>query len=295
MKIHNILLFFFLCAPIESVLAMEEINDDTFDFSRINQELIILQDDNEFDFLFMDQQLAIQEQSLSGVLKNQNWLSKEDQLMVRPISPANDEIIAYYGNVPPTSLYKQDKTYYLPTAPVVYVYNPVFNWGYVDVAYSLIPTEAIKKFFGQPEMLNCFLVFQRLIDDNVPQLLRLHGFIHGSNAGTIGNSSVQVAVELMSFEEQPITFTNKNPVQTNSVHCHGGVASPSNFDLIGVKEDIYTMAPVWQSLGIYLPATKTATLIVMGQNIIDHKLSFQGGEPILDDSFRNYFEKLLSK
>jgi hypothetical protein len=250
---------------------------------------------NDFDFLFTGQQLAIQEQSLSYVLKNQHWLSEEDQLMLRPIPPATDEIIAYYGNVPPTSLYKQDKVYYLPTAPVVYIYNPVFSWEYIDVAYSLTPTEAIKNFFGKPEMSNFFLVFQKLIHDRVPQLLRLHGFIHGSNAGIIGNSNVQVAVELMSFEEQPITFINENPLQTNSVHYHDGVASPNNFDLIGVKEDIYTMAPVWQSLGIYLPETKTATLIVMGQNIIDQNLSFQAEEPVLDDMFKVYFEKLLSK
>ena len=295
MIISNILLFFFLSIPFSIVFAMQE-DEDSFDLSLINLQISIQKEEEDsFDYSFMEQQLAMQEQSLTEVLTQQNWLTKESQLMVRPIPPLQDETVAYYGNVPPTSLYKEGKIYYLPTAPVIHSYNPILSWGYVEAAYSLAPTEQIKNFFKKPEMANCFLVFQKLIDDKTPQLLRLHGFIHGINAGSIKNSSVQVGVELISFEEQSISFTNKNPLQTNSVHCHDGVASPSNFDLIGVNEDVYTGAPVWQSLGVYLPATNTATLIVMGANIIDHELSFQSGKPIFDSNFKTYFEKLLNK
>lgn len=275
MKIHKILFFLILSASLGSLSAMEEQDED----DALN---------------FLISQMSIQERSLSQVLKNQNWLNDEEHLISRPILPVVDEAVGYYGNVPPTSLYKQGKVYFLPTAPIIHTYNPIFSWGYVDAAYSLRPTDQIKKFFGKSELVNCFLVFQKLIDDKTPQLLRLHGFIHGTNAGAIVDSSVQVAVELMSHEELPITFSNKNPVQTNTVHCHGGVASPSNFDLIGVNEYVYTSIPLWQSLGVYLPATRTATLIVMGQNILDQELSSMAGEPILDFPFNAYLERLLS-
>lgn len=229
--------------------------------------------------------------SLEQTLKDEHWLSEDTVLVSKPSSLISGEVVSYYGNVPSTTLYKQGKIAFLPAAPVIYTYNPIINFGYIDAAYSLTPTDQIKSFFGKSEIVNCFLVLQKIINDSTPQLLRLHGFIHGVDAGAV-NASLDVSVELINHDT-PLLFTPSTPTQSGSVHCHGGMASPNNFALLGFDDKTYTYEPFWQSLGIYLPETKTAALIIMGQNILDYWFSEIEGVPILVPEFKLYLENLL--
>lgn len=242
--------------------------------------------DNE-DFELLDFQ-----RSLVYVLETQDWLIEEKPILTSPQTSLQDSIVAYYGNVPPTSLYKQDKVFFLPTTPVVHTYNPIFNFGFVEAVYSVVPNEKVKDFFGKSDISCCFIVMQRLINDTTPQLLRLHGFIHGEDAGR-KNSSLSVSVEIINKDDR-ILFADGKTSQTNTVHCHDGVASPNNFALKGWDEGIYMDEPYWQSFGVYLPATRTATLIITGQNILDRELSEMMMSPILTYGAEAYLRSLLS-
>ena len=238
-------------------------------------------------------EMQIEEFSLEYVLRAHQWLNEAVSLTSAPPSLTSDESVAYYGDAPPTTLYKQGKIAFLPAAPVVYTYDPTISYNYIAAAYSLPPTASIKSFFGGRNIVQFFLVLQRLIDDSTPQLLRLHGFIHGANAGSL-NAVIEVAAELINHEE-PIFFSNNTLWQVNSVHCHDGVASPSNFALTGLNDKIYTSEPFWQSVGVYLPTTQTATLIVFGHNMVDYELSELRNTPVLTLDFKGYLENLLGK
>lgn len=237
------------------------------------------------------QELGIEHLSMDYVLKCYQWLGEQESLSAKPVTDLN-KTVTYYGNVQPTSLYKHEDIYFLPTAPVIHTYNPTIGYDYIDVAYSLAPNEQIKTFFGKQDITTCFIVMQQLIEDSAPQLLRLHGFVHGPDAGT-KNAGVSVPVELIN-KDDVIQFSNGSSSQVNSVHCHDGVASPDNFDLKGWDPRIYLNEPYYQSFGVYLPSLRTAALIVVGQNILDKNMSAKVGTPILSDEAQAHLVKLLS-
>lgn len=231
------------------------------------------------------------DRSLSHVLRSYHWLEETHLEHIPPI--IGPGTTSYYGNVEPTSLYKLDTHFVLPTAPYVHPYDPIIGYDYVHAAYSLSPTLTIKAFFEGMDVEHSFLIAQKLVQTPEPQLLRLHGFIHGTNAGVV-NANVSVAAQILSLDDNPVvSFVGGSPVHTDGVHCHDGVASPSNFALHGWQEMVFEIAPYWQAFGLYLPASKTAALMIMGQTFFDETMTQAMGEPILTEEAAQYLGHLL--
>lgn len=235
---------------------------------------------------------TFEEVKLSNVLKQAGWMEYHENLGFKPVIK-QDETVSYLGNVPPTNLYKCESHYILPTAPYVHPYNPVFDYDYVYGAFQLRPTEKIKEFFNVPEVSQCYFVAQRIVETKEGQLLRLHGFAHGVNAGNLNvNKNVQVQIKPIkgSFE---ILFSDQSQVKNESVFVHGGVASPNNFLLKGFKSEVYQQGPFWQAISIYLPETKACALIVLGHQIFDMDLSLFLQEPVLVNEAVSFLESLI--
>lgn len=282
MSLHKIMIGIFLCGKLASSYASEkEVKEDSYTRGVASFEREVKEDSS-----------SISSSSLTYLLAKQQWLLDEEAIDPIPSSGKTGKTLTYFGNVAPTSLYRQEGTYFLPMAPVIYKYNPDFYPGYIEAAYELKPTIGIKSFFGKSDITKCFLIFQNIVSGD-KQLLRLHGFVHGAEAGTV-NANVAVAVELINHHD-PVYFTGSALTKTDAVYCHGGVASPNNFELVGLKDDLYTTAPYWQSVSLYLPATKTAALLILGNNKIDFDLSEFMGNLILTEKFKEYFYQLLGK
>ena len=234
----------------------------------------------------------IETQKLSNILKTAGWIDYHEGISLTP-TVATNETVAYVGNVPPTSLYKLDHRYILPVAPYVHPYHPDFDCDYVFAAVELKSTEALKTFFSGVEINKAFIVAQQLINPSESQLLRLHGFIHGVNAAS-ANASTPVTAEIKPIHGvREILFSDNATSKTDSVHTHEGVASPCNFALKGFKPEVFDFLPCWQATALYLPQTKTATLLIFGQSFNDEGLSLHYGEPVLTKEASVFLRKTI--
>lgn len=227
--------------------------------------------------------------TMPPILQKHQWL--EGDILHHKPNVSSNVIVSYFGNVKPTSLYRQGSNFILPMAPYVHPYHPVLYSGYIHVAYDLKPTQKIKDFFGEQDIRQCYLVAQGIGGSPDNQLLRLHGFIHGKNASRI-NKSVNVTAKILPIKDEPhMSFSDNNVEKTSGVHCHDGVASPNNFALKGWKEGLFNGE--FQAFGVYLPESHTATLIIVGHGFIVEHASELAGEPILTPKAAAYLDNLL--